>query len=102
MNNTDRKRLERIYRCLAIPGCHAGPSSQSMSVVGATSYAYDASYALPKVRELLCIIGLGEAYEGHFEEEIIELEEWHARRKAEDWQHPGKINQKGDASGQRR
>lgn len=97
MNNTDRKRLERIYKCMAIPGCFAGPSmTQSMSVEGATGYAFDATYALPKIREMLSILGMGEMYEGHFEEEMAELEAWHAKRAAEGWKHPGKVKDKAD------
>lgn len=92
MNNTDRKRLKRIYNCLTIPGCFAGPSmTQSMSIEGATGYAYDTSYALPKARELLSIIGLEEMYEGRFEEKMTALEAWHAKRVVEDWKHPGKV-----------
>ena len=85
MNNTDRKRLERIYKCLAIPGCHCGASTQSMSVSGAVGYAVDVSHALPKARELLYIVGTGELWDGQFEELMCDLEAWHAKRVSQGW-----------------
>lgn len=38
------------------------------------------------------VIGTSELYEGQFEEQIAELEAWHARRTSEGWVHPAKAN----------
>jgi hypothetical protein len=76
MNNNDRRKLERIYNCLKIPGCHCGASSQSMTVAGAAGYAADCTRAIPEVRRLIQIVALGEDYEGEFEKKISELETW--------------------------
>lgn len=96
MNNTDRKRLKRIYDCLRIPGCNLHPGGgQGPGIEGCIGYAYDASYAIPKIQDLLYMIGNGETWEGEFEEEITELESWHEMRKSEDWQTPGKTDRHG-------
>jgi len=85
MNNADRKQLERIYKCLIIPGCHCGASTQSMSVSGVVGYAVDVNYVLPKVRELLYVVGTGEQWDGQFEELMSDLESWHAKRVEQGW-----------------
>jgi len=87
MNNTDRKKLERIYSCLRIPGCHFyGAGGQGPGIEGCISYAKDASYAIPIIQELLYITAMGETWDGEFEEKITNLEAWFKKRKSENWQ----------------
>ena len=87
MNNTDRRKLERIYNCLKIPGCNFGGVSQSASFHGVAGYAKDMYYALPKIQHLLYLVGTdGECYEGEWEEMMVELEEWLKKRTQEGWE----------------
>lgn len=86
MNNTDRKKLKRIYDCLKIPGCHLGAGTMSACVKGVAGYAKDAEFAINKTKELLYMVGNEEAWEGQFEETIVEFEKWHEKRKTEGWE----------------
>ena len=84
MNNTDRKKLERIYNCLKIPGFNSG--TQSVSVTGIASYANDVKYAIDKIQNILYSMGCEELYDGETEEYLKELEEWYHERKSKNWE----------------
>ena len=65
--------------------------TQSMSIRGATGYAHDCTYALPKIAALIELVGRGETYDGEFENDMKELEAWFAKRGKENWEHPAYV-----------
>lgn len=68
-----------------------------MSILGATGYAHDVSYALPRCRELLYIAWTSETWDDEFEERMSELEARYAKRAEQSWEHPGKGNARQDS-----
>lgn len=86
MKKSEREILFRLHDVMDVPGCRGG-GTQSASLSGHLSYSNDMNFLMPKVRRLLVLIAnpAAQAYEGEIEEDLVVLEEWHARRKIEDW-----------------
>lgn len=83
MNNRDRRLLERVYKCLAIPFGAMG--TQSSSMAGVCRFHADMQHALPKARELMSWIATGEPWEDAIEESLQDLERWFSERLAANW-----------------
>ena len=83
MKVTDRKKLERLYKCLNIPKFASG--LKSMTVTGVSSYASDCAFAIPQTQLILYSIGAHEEWPGQTEKLLTEFEEWHRQRTIDDW-----------------
>ncbi len=73
----------RLNECLNIPGVTR--STRTATTDAYVSYTMDCQYAIDQAQTVLRGLIDGEVWEGFLEETLTEFEEWHARRKKEDW-----------------
>lgn len=66
--------MDAISSVLSIPLPHMG-ASQSTSVEGVASYAYDMSRAVPLAQRIISVLRCGESYPGELAEETEETME---------------------------
>jgi len=85
MNISEKKIIQRLNDCLKIPA-FTGGGTQSTSLYGTLKYAHDCKTALPKIRQILTLLLIGESYDGEIKEDLCELEKWIAERNENDWQ----------------
>lgn len=80
MNNRDRKLIERVHRCLAVPFAASG--TQSTTMRGMAGFHDDMRVVLPMARDLLYWIANSEPWPGAIEEE---LEKWFHDKTSNKW-----------------
>jgi len=86
MNNTDRKRLSRLYGALNDVPMPLGRGSRSATVVGYATYGNDMQELKPLFSKLLLEIRDQDPRSGDDPEATLdEIEAYIARRKAENW-----------------